>query len=158
MRQLIMIIFCLIIAIFSQAAETKSVKANTWKPVLIEKIVITKKVPEGVALVKHQNGQKTSYSVVYLINDKILRTRILPREIYEQLEKRLHQKVLMYGRFSRKACNSQIVYSKTTASKDRTPASVTNASVCLAANSSSTRRAQSEFMYWYRDVRAIFNL
>lgn len=87
-----MTVFFLVFSALVSHAEISQNKAS-WKPIGYEKIKILKKDSESIIFLKNEKNGQSSYSLAYEINNKIIRKRVIPIEVYSNYKNRFETEV-----------------------------------------------------------------
>ncbi|MGE0526522.1 MAG: hypothetical protein AB7G93_05090 [Bdellovibrionales bacterium] len=160
------ILLCVSVTVHAKglrASKTGRAPASgSWAPLSYEKVVLPGKVPEGVIFIKNGSKGKIAYSASYFVGDQVLRTRVIPREIYTSMKESLRRDVLTYAAkgFDGTCSNSIVMINGEIIKKGgkRIAKDKRLTPVCLSQPARYGRAVSESFKGWYSKARSVFSL
>ena len=133
-------------------AFTNLAFASEWQPKSYEKVDLNNQnASEAVMFVLNTNkNHRPTYSISYLLDQRVIRTQPIPREIYEVMKAKLIKTVFkLSSKESGISCPSRILW-KTGEVNNKKPAEQID--YCLNSTS------EANFAGWYQEARRLLQL
>ncbi len=87
------LIFIFLVCVHIGAAA-QSTNSPSWRPVTYQKVILPTKIPEGILFSRHvRAGSADVHTLGYFIDTKTVREKVLPKDMYDQLLRKLRRTV-----------------------------------------------------------------
>lgn len=128
----------------------------SWTATNYEKVILPTKVPEGIEFQKYSspNGSHV-YKLGYFMGDKLITSRMLPEDLYRELNQKLKSTVFDLAQKNKSIlCTDQVGWATGIKGKSRFELTT----YCLDKSPESDHSTRDSFSIWYRDTRRLLSL